>query len=50
MIKPFELVGMFLIVTSLLMISYSRIKTHEEGLVQPWLKNKPMIKSRPRKG
>ena len=46
MIKPFELLGMFLIGTSLFMISYDRIKKHEEELVQPWLKKEPMIKSR----
>jgi len=40
---------MFFIGISLLMISYIRIKSHQEGLVQPWLKNKPMIKSGPRK-
>jgi hypothetical protein len=50
MIKPFELLGMVLIGTSLLMISYDRIKKHEEELVQPWLKKEPMIKSKPRKG
>ena len=50
MIKPFELLGMFLIGASLLMISYDRIKKHEEELVQPWLKKEPMIKSRSRKG
>jgi hypothetical protein len=49
-IKPFEFVGMFFIGISLLMISYDRIKRHQEGLVQPWLKNKPMIKSSHRKG
>ena len=49
-IKPFEFVGMFFIGISLLMISYDRIKRHREGLVQPWLKNKPMIKSSHRKG
>jgi hypothetical protein len=41
---------MFLIGTSLLMISYDRIKKHEEELVQPWLKKEPMIKSRSREG
>jgi len=46
MIKPFELLGMFLIGASLFMISYDRIKKHEEELVQPWLKKEPMIKSR----
>jgi len=50
LIKPFEFVGMFFIGISLLMISYDRIKRHQEGLVQPWLKNEPMIKSRHRKG
>jgi drug/metabolite transporter (DMT)-like permease len=50
MINPFELFGMFLIGASLLMISYDRIKKHEEELVQPWLKKEPMIKSRSRKG
>ena len=49
-IKPFEFLGMAFIGISLLMISYNRIKRHEEDLVQPWFKNKPMIKSRPRKG
>jgi drug/metabolite transporter (DMT)-like permease len=49
-IKPFEFLGMAFIGISLLMISYNRIKRHEEELVQPWFKNKPMIKSRPRKG
>jgi len=49
-IKPYEFLGMFFIGVSLLMISYNRIKRHEEELVQPWLKKKPMIKSRPRKG
>jgi len=49
-IKPFEFIGMFLIGISLLMISYDRIKSHQEGLVQPWLKNEPMIKSKSRKG
>ena len=49
-IKPFEFLGMFFIGVSLLMISYNRIKRHEEELVQPWLKKKPVIKSRPRKG
>lgn len=49
-IKPFEFVGMFFIGISLLMISYDRIKRHQEGLVQPWLKNEPMIKSSHRKG
>lgn len=49
-IKPFEFLGMFFIGISLLMISYNRIKRHEEELVQPWLKKKPVIKSRPRKG
>jgi drug/metabolite transporter (DMT)-like permease len=48
-IKPFEFLGMFFIGISLLMISYTRVKSHQEGLVQPWLKNKPMIKSGPRK-
>ena len=48
-IKPFEFLGMFFIGISLLMISYNRIKSHQEDLVQPWLKNKPMIKSGPRK-
>jgi drug/metabolite transporter (DMT)-like permease len=46
-IKPYEFLGMFFIGVSLLMISYNRIKRHEEELVQPWLKKKPMIKSRP---
>jgi drug/metabolite transporter (DMT)-like permease len=46
-IKPFEFLGMFFIGVSLLMISYNRIKRHEEELVQPWLKKKPVIKSRP---
>jgi len=41
---------MFLIGASLLMISYDRIKKHEEELVQPWLKKEPMIKSRARRG
>jgi len=36
MIKPFELLGMFLIGASLLMISYDRIKKQEEELVQPF--------------
>jgi len=49
-IKPFEFLGMAFIGISLLMISYNRIKRHEEELVQPWLKKKPVIKSRPRKG
>lgn len=49
-IKPYEFLGMLFIGLSLLMISYNRIKRHEEELVQPWLKKKPMIKSRPRKG
>ena len=49
-IKPFEFLGMAFIGISLLMISYNRIKRHEEDLVQPWFKNKPMIKSRARKG
>ena len=49
-IKLYEFLGMFFIGVSLLMISYNRIKRHEEELVQPWLKKKPMIKSRPRKG
>ena len=49
-INPFEFLGMFLIGTSLLMISYDRIKKHEEELVQPWLKKEPMIKSRSREG
>ena len=49
-IKPYEFLGMFFIGVSLLMISYNRIKRHEEELVQPWLKKKPVIKSRPRKG
>jgi len=49
-IKPFEFLGMAFIGVSLLMISYNRIKRHEEELVQPWLKKKPVIKSRPRKG
>jgi drug/metabolite transporter (DMT)-like permease len=49
-IKPFEFLGMFFIGVSLLMISYNRIKRHEEELVQPWFKKKPVIKSRPRKG
>ena len=46
MIKPFELLGMFLIGASLFMISYDRSKKHEEELVQTWLKKEPMIKSR----
>jgi drug/metabolite transporter (DMT)-like permease len=49
-IKPFELLGMFAIGLSLIMISYDRIKKHEEELVQPWLKQEPMIKSKSRKG
>jgi drug/metabolite transporter (DMT)-like permease len=49
-IKPYEFLGMLFIGLSLLMISYNRIKRHEEELVQPWLKKKPMIKSRHRKG
>ena len=49
-IKPYEFLGMLFIGLSLLMISYNRIKRHEEELVQPWLKKKPVIKSRPRKG
>jgi hypothetical protein len=49
MIKPFEFFGMFLIGTSLLMISFDRIKKHEEELVQPWLRKEPMIKSKSRK-
>ena len=48
-IKPYEFLGMLFIGLSLLMISYNRIKRHEEELVQPWLKKKPMIKSRHRK-
>ena len=48
-IKPFEFLGMFLIGVSLLIISYDRIKRHKEDLVQPWLKNEPMIKSWPRR-
>jgi len=49
MIEPFEFFGMFLIGTSLLMISFDRIKKHEEELVQPWLRKEPMIKSKSRK-
>ena len=49
-IKPYEFLGMLFIGLSLLMISYNRIKRHEEELVQPWFKKKPVIKSRPRKG
>ena len=49
-IKSFELFGMSFIGISLLMISYDRIKKHEEGLVQPWLRKEPMIKSKSRKG
>ena len=49
-IKPYEFLGMFFIGVSLLMISYNRIKRHEEELVQPWFRKKPVIKSRPRKG
>jgi len=49
-IKPYEFLGMLFIGLSLLMISYNRIKRHEEELVQPWLKKKPVIKSKPRKG
>ena len=48
-IKPFEFFGMFLIGTSLLMISFDRIKKHEEELVQPWLRKEPMITSKSRK-
>jgi len=50
MIKPFEFLGMLLIGSSLLMISYDRIKKQEEELGQPWLKKEPKIKSRSRKG
>ncbi|CAN1525769.1 RhaT Permeases of the drug/metabolite transporter (DMT) superfamily [Methylophilaceae bacterium] len=49
-IKSFELFGMSFIGISLLMISYDRIKKHEEELVQPWLRKEPMIKSKSRKG
>jgi len=49
-IKSFELFGMSFIGVSLLMISYDRIKKHEEELVQPWLRKEPMIKSKSRKG
>ncbi len=48
-IKSFELLGMFFIGISLLMISYDRIKKHKEELVQPWLRKEPMIKSKSRK-
>ena len=49
-IKSFELFGMSFIGISLLMISYDRIKKHEEELVQPWLTKEPVIKSKSRKG